>query len=55
MGSGKGDIDHYVSSVVPGTMLFELDGVEKMEAKRIFKKITSKLPINTKFVDREDD
>lgn len=55
MGSGKGEVSHYVSSVVPGTMLFELDGVSSSEAKRIFKKVISKLPIHTQVIDKEND
>jgi large subunit ribosomal protein L16 len=55
MGSGKGEVSHYVSSVVPGTMLFELDGVTSSEAKRIFKKVASKLPVHTQVIDKEND
>lgn len=53
MGSGKGDVSHYVSSVAPGTMLFELDGVGLDEAKKILKKVGSKLPVATRIVDKE--
>ena len=52
MGSGKGDVSHYVSSVSAGTMLFELDGVTAPEASRILKKAASKLPVHTKIISR---
>jgi len=55
MGSGKGDVSHYVSTVLPGTVMFELDGVEPMEAKRIFKKVSHKLPIKTNVIDKNNE
>lgn len=54
MGAGKGEVAYYVSSVVPGTILLELDGVIESEAKRILKKATQKLPVKTKFVEKID-
>ena len=53
MGSGKGDVSHYVSAVTAGTILFELDGVNESEAHRIFHKASSKLPVKTKVVVKE--
>src|SRR4030043_1934642 len=38
MGSGKGDVDHYVTVVKPGTILFEMGAVEgkvALEALRL--------------------
>jgi large subunit ribosomal protein L16 len=55
MGSGKGDISHYVATVVPGTVMFELDGVSITEANRIFKKVTNKLPVKTRVIERTDE
>jgi large subunit ribosomal protein L16 len=55
MGSGKGDVAYYVASVVPGTILFELDGVSFEEAQRIFKKVGSKLPIATRIITKENE
>ncbi len=55
MGVGKGDVSHYVSSVVAGTVMFELDGVGLAEAKMIFKKVTSKLPVPTKLISRDHE
>lgn len=52
MGSGKGEVSHYVSAVTAGTVLFELDGVPMLEAQRIFHKASSKLPVKTRVIER---
>jgi large subunit ribosomal protein L16 len=54
MGSGKGDVAYYVASVTIGTVLFELDGISFEEAKRIFKKAASKLPVMTKVLSKDE-
>lgn len=50
MGSGKGAIDHYVSSIKPGTMIFEMDGVTEDIAKEALLLAADKLPVKCKFV-----
>src|SRR3989339_1982497 len=35
MGSGKGDVSHFVASVVPGRILIEIDGLSRDEAKNV--------------------
>jgi len=50
MGSGKGNLDHWVAVVKPGTILFEIINVEKKLCIEIFKKIQYKLPIKTKII-----
>jgi large subunit ribosomal protein L16 len=50
MGAGKGDVSHFVASVVPGKMLFEIDGVSEAEAKKVLKAVSSKLSVRTKVV-----
>ena len=52
MGSGKGDVSHFVASVVPGRVLFELDGLDEVDARRILKNVTSKLSVKTKFIGK---
>jgi large subunit ribosomal protein L16 len=52
LGGGKGDVDHYVCLVHGGKIIVEIDGVAEDEAKTIFKKISYKLPIKTKFVKK---
>jgi large subunit ribosomal protein L16 len=54
MGKGKGDPDHFVFEVQPGRILFEIDGVSEEIAREALRKATAKLPVNTKFVRRDD-
>lgn len=53
MGKGKGAVDHYVSVVRPGTIMFEMDGVAKELAREAMTLASHKLPVRTKIVDRE--
>jgi large subunit ribosomal protein L16 len=50
MGSGKGNLSHWVAVIKPGMILFEIAGVEKELCIEIFKKIKYKLPIKTKII-----
>ncbi len=53
MGSGKGDIEEYVAVVKPGRILFEMGGVSKDMAQEALRLASHKLPIQTKFVEKE--
>ncbi len=52
MGKGKGDVSAYEAPVLPGRMLFEVDGVTEAVAREAFRKAGAKLPIKTRFVSR---
>lgn len=52
MGSGKGAISHYEAKVRPGTIIFELGGVDEATAREAFYKAAHKLPVKTKFVTK---
>lgn len=52
MGKGKGNPEMWVAAVKPGTVMFEIAGVETELAKRAMALASSKLPIKTKFVER---
>lgn len=54
MGSGKGAVDHYISVVRPGTVIFEVSGVEKEVAKEAMRLAGRKLPVSVKFTAKED-
>ncbi len=54
MGKGKGAPDHWVAVVKPGRILFELEGLTKELAKEAMILASSKLPIHTKFMSREE-
>lgn len=53
MGKGKGAVDHYIAEVKPGTIMFELDGVEKDIAQEAFRLASHKLPLKTKFIEKK--
>jgi large subunit ribosomal protein L16 len=52
MGAGKGEVSHYVAIVVPGRMLFELEGLDEEATKKMHKNLTSKLGVKTKLIQR---
>ena len=52
MGSGKGSPEYWVCVVKPGRVLFEMDGVTKEIAQEAMRLAGHKLPIKTKFVEK---
>ncbi len=52
MGAGKGAVDHYVTPVKPGRILFEMDGVSASTAESAFRLAGHKLPVKTKVVKK---
>jgi large subunit ribosomal protein L16 len=54
MGKGKGAPEYWVAVVKPGTVLFELGGVERSLAEEAMRLASSKLPIKTKFAVRSE-
>ena len=51
-GKGKGTPEYWIARVKPGRILFELDGVTEVTARRAFELASAKLPNQTKFVQR---
>jgi large subunit ribosomal protein L16 len=52
MGKGKGNVDHWVAKIQPGTVLYEMEGVTEELAREAFRLAANKLPIKTTFVQR---
>jgi large subunit ribosomal protein L16 len=52
MGKGKGNPEGWVAVVKPGTVMFEMAGIEKDLAAEAMRLASNKLPIKTKFVAR---
>ena len=52
MGNGKGNPEYYVCEIVPGKVLYEMDGVDEAIARQAFALGAAKLPIRTTFVHR---
>ncbi len=53
MGKGKGDPQGYCFEVLPGRIIFEVDGTEKAVALEALRKAGTKLPLKTKVIGRE--
>lgn len=54
MGSGKGNPEFFVAKVKPGTILFEMQGVNEEIAREAMRLASHKLPIKTKFIVRDE-
>ena len=54
MGKGKGSLDHWVSVVKPGRIMFEIAGVPIDIAKEALRLAAQKLPVKTKFIIARD-
>jgi large subunit ribosomal protein L16 len=51
-GKGKGSVEYWAARVKPGRIMFELDGVPLIVAKKAFELAAAKLPLSTRFVTR---
>ncbi|MBI79270.1 MAG: 50S ribosomal protein L16 [Pseudomonadota bacterium] len=52
-GKGKGNVEYWVALVQPGSVLYEMSGVEEEIAREAFDLAASKLPVETTFVVRQ--
>lgn len=53
MGGGKAAPDHFIFQVLPGRILFEMDGVTEEVAREALRLAAHKLPVKTKIVIKE--
>ena len=53
MGKGKGNLEGWVTPVKRGRMLYEMEGVDPTVAREALRLAAHKLPIRTRFVQRE--
>lgn len=53
MGAGKGAVDHYVSVVKAGTVMFEMDGIPAASAKVALELAAYKLACRCKYITKE--
>jgi len=51
MGSGKGAPDYWVAEVRPGTVMFEMEGVDVEIAREAMRLAAAKLPMKCTFID----
>jgi large subunit ribosomal protein L16 len=52
MGKGKGEPDFWCAVVKPGTMMFEISGVDEPTAKKALARVAHKMPVRCRFVHR---
>jgi large subunit ribosomal protein L16 len=55
MGKGKGAPEYWVAVVKPGRILYEMSGVTEAVAKEAMRLASHKLPVETKFVKRDEE
>ncbi len=53
MGNGKGNPEYFVAEILPGCVLYEMDGVDESSAREAFALAAAKLPLKTTFVFRQ--
>ena len=54
MGSGKGNPEFFVAKVKTGTVMFEMKGVTEETAREAMRLAAHKLPVRTRFIQREE-
>jgi len=52
MGKGKGEPDHWVAVVKPGTVLFEIAGLSQEAARECLARVAYKLPVPVRLIGR---
>jgi large subunit ribosomal protein L16 len=51
MGSGKGEPEFWAAVVKPGTVMFEVSGVDLPTAKKCLARVAHKMPVRCRFVE----
>lgn len=54
MGSGKGNPEYWVCVVKPGRVMFEISGVTRERAEEAFRRAAMKMPMDCRFVEKEE-
>ena len=52
MGKGKGEPEFWCAVVKPGTVMFEVSGVDEVTAKKALARVAHKMPVQTRFLAR---
>jgi large subunit ribosomal protein L16 len=52
MGKGKGGVEYWVAQILPGKVLYEVEGVSEELAREAFALAAAKIPLSTTFVKR---
>ena len=54
-GKGKGNVEGWVGVVLPGRVLYEMEGVDSKTAIEALALAAAKLPLATRFIDKKND
>ncbi len=52
MGKGKGELKEWVAVVKPGTVMFEIAGVDEAMARSALRRMANKMPVRCRMVER---
>ncbi len=52
MGKGKGEVANWVAVVKPGTILYEISGVDEDTARSALRRVANKMPVRCRFITR---
>ncbi len=52
MGKGKGETKNWVAVVKPGTVLYEIAGVDENTAKQALRRVAAKMPVRCRLLHR---
>ena len=52
MGKGKGEVKNWVAVVKPGTILYEVGGIDEDTARSALRRAANKMPVRCRFVTR---
>jgi large subunit ribosomal protein L16 len=55
MGSGKGNVEEWAAVIKPGRIIFEMNGVTKVEAYEALRLANNKLPVKCKPMSKESE
>ena len=53
MGKGKGEPSYWAAVVKPGTILYEISGIDEQAAKICFARLAHKMPVGVRMVRRQ--
>ena len=54
-GHGKGNVEGWVAVVLPGRVLYEMEGDDAATATEALALASAKLPLRTRFIDRKNE
>jgi large subunit ribosomal protein L16 len=52
MGKGKGEVEYWAAVVKPGTILYEVSGLNEETARDVLARVAHKMPLPCRFVSR---